>query len=295
MAEEKQAAEDVAAALKLANEKKIREELIAQLIQRWKGQNQNKEITEEQKQEFERQADAQIAAAHPNAQPAAPLSKSQEALKEQLSKFSDVFQGGRFEFIGTAIKALGDFFVKLMPVFQSIMPMLKNIGPMFNRAAEGSKELSDATPMDVVNNLLEKGRLTAANAMLKEEELQLLNDMDKALGADKESEVFKEHTEKLTACRQELKTLEDDLEALTPLKKDETKKDDLKAHLEKIERDLKTIKGHYDTLQPLVAAAGDSLKSVSLVFDRMKPIIEAHQKLCEREAAALPKTVTPPV
>jgi len=32
-----------------------------------------------------------------------------------------------------------------------------------------------------------------------------------------------------------------------------------------------------------------------VIFERMKPIIEAHQKLCEREAAALPKTVTPPV
>jgi hypothetical protein len=30
-------------------------------------------------------------------------------LKEQISKFSSVFQGGRFEFIGTALQALGDF------------------------------------------------------------------------------------------------------------------------------------------------------------------------------------------
>src|SRR5437868_5566515 len=99
MAEEKKVVEDAAADLKLANEKKQRrEELIAQLMQAWRVQHPNDQVTAQEQQKFEKQADAQIAAAHPNAQPAARLSKSQEALKEQISKFSNVFQGGRFEF-----------------------------------------------------------------------------------------------------------------------------------------------------------------------------------------------------
>ena len=289
MAEEKQAAEDVAAALKLANEKKIREELIAQLIQRWKGQNQNKEITEEQKQEFERQADAQIAAAHPNAQPPAPLSKSQEALKEQLSKFSDVFQGGRFEFIGTAIKALGDFFVKLMPVFQSIMPQLKNLGGMFNPSHE---ETSD---MDVVNTLLDKGKLNLATEMLIEEEQKLLQEMKDAFEEDKDVQEFKDSQEKLMKYQKGLETLEKDLEVLTPLKKGGVE-GDLKGHLEKIKGGLEKINEHYRELMPILGTeTAGHLKSVPLVFDRMKPIIEAHQMLYDKEVAALPKTVTPPV
>jgi hypothetical protein len=91
-----------------------------------------------------------------------------------------------------------------------------------------------------------------------------------------------------------LKNIRGRFRSINALKKNETNKDDLKAHLEKIEQDLKTIKEHYATLEPLVAAAGDSLKSLPMIFERMKPIIEAHQKLCEREEAALPKTVAPP-
>ena len=91
-----------------------------------------------------------------------------------------------------------------------------------------------------------------------------------------------------------MKTLEKNLEALTPLKKPEARKDDLKTHLEKIERDLKTIKEHYAALEPVVKAAGDSLKNLPIIFERMKPIIEAHQILYDKEVAALPKTVAPP-
>ncbi len=303
MSPEAKAAEEQAAhEKKMAEEKRIAELVEARVKEmrreycRQQGRSVDDQLIPEKEDDFKDLARRQIAEeeAQAKAGPAAPLSKSQEVLKEQISKFSSVFQGGRFEFIGTALQALGDFLVKLMPVFQSIMPQLKNIAPMLNRAAGGSKEPSDATPMDDINDLLEKGRLTAANEILKEEELQLLNDMDKALDADKDAKVSQEHVETLNACRQELKTLEDHLEALTPLKKDETKKDDLKAHLEQIEQDLKKIKEHYETLEPLVAAAGDSLKSLPVIFERMKPIIEAHQKLCEREEAALPKAAAPP-
>lgn len=288
MAEEKQAAEDGAAALKLANEKKFREERFKQMKSAWLEQHPDGSFSAEEEASFYQKIDAEIKNAAA-AQPAAPLSKSQEALKEQLSKFSDVFQGGRFEFIGTAIKALGDFFVKLMPVFQSIMPQLKNLGGMFNPSHE---ETSD---MNVVNTLLDKGKLNLATQMLIEEEQKLLKEMKEAFEGDKEVKEFKDSKEKLMKYHKGLETLEKDLEVLTPLKKGEVE-GNLKEHLEKIERELTQINAHYRELMHILGTGtAGHLKSVPLVFDRMKPIIEAHQMLYDKEVAALPKTVTPPV
>lgn len=293
MAEEKQAAEDGAAALKLANEKKFREERFKQMKSAWLEQHPDGSFSAEEEASFYQKIDAEIKNAAA-AQPAAPLSKSQEALKEQLSKFSDVFQGGRFEFIGTAIKALGDFFVKLMPVFQSIMPQLKNIAPMLNRAAGGAEESFDEASVDVVKDLLGKGKLTEANAVLKEKELELLQEMKDAFEKDKDVQEFKNSQEKLMKYQKGLETLEKDLETLTPLKK-EGKEDDLKTHLEKIKDELEKIDGQYRDLMPILGTgAAGHLKSVPLVFDRMKPIIEAHQMLYDKEVAALPKTVASP-
>lgn len=294
MAEEKKVVEDAAAALKLANEKR-RAEFIEAQKQAWLLQNPGLELTPGQEYHIEQIVDAEMAKeAQTNAAPVEPLSKSQEALKEQISKFSSVFKGGRFEFVGIALEAAADFLIKLMPAFQSLLPMLKNIAPMLNRAAGGAEESFDETPVERVQGLADAGKLNDANELLQKEDLKLIKDMKKAFESDKEAQEFKNLKEDLTNYRRELKALEHDLEELTPLKQDGAKKVKLGQHLEKIEQGLKTIKEHYDTLEPLVAAAGDSLKSVSLVFDRMKPILEAHQKLFEREEAALPKAAAPP-
>lgn len=268
--------------------------LIAQLIAAWQADHIDQQITREKEEELARQADAQITReAQANAEPAPPLSDSPSIFKEAMSKVGNVFKGSRFEFIGTALEAFAGFFIKLMPVFQSIIPMIQNLGSMFNRPAAGSAGSSDETSMDDINNLLEKGKLNAANELLKEKELQLLDDMDEALESDKDAKAIQEHEGELTGCRQALKTLEDNLEALTPLKQRGADKGALKTHLEKIERDLKQITERYEILQPRVEAAADSLQSLPIIFERMKPILEAHQRLYDKEVEEVQRVVAP--
>ncbi len=293
--EDKKVLEDkVAEAKKAAEKKEADEKRIAELVaemRRQYCQQQGRPVDgttfiPEKEAEFRYLAEKKLAAeeAQAKAGPAVPLSEAQKTLKEKMSGLSDAFKGGRFEFIGVALEAVTDFFVKLMPTLQSFLPMLKNIAPVFNREAAGY-----GTPSEMVNTLLEEGRLNAATEVVKEEELQLIQDMEKVFEDNKEVKAFKDQQARLTQCREDLRKLETDLEKLTPLKKDPAKKEELKACLEQIEADLKQIRAHYVALAPFVKAAGDSLKSLPMIFARMEPILEANQALLDKEVAALPK------
>lgn len=293
MTPEAKAAAEAAVALKLANEKKFREERFNQLKVTWLAEPEHagKILPPEEVMRFHQRIEAEIKSAA-NVQPAEPLSESQKALKEQMSKFSSAFKGSRFPFIGTGLEAAVDFFIKLMPAFQAIIPMIQNVSAMFNPSAArvaGSHE----TPLERVKGLVEAGNLDGANDVLQREDLKLIHDMEKAFESDKDVKEFKENEVELKGCYRELKTLENDLERLATLKLADDK-NAVAAQLATIQAELKGMREHHATLSGVVTAAGESLKNLPIIFQSMGSILEATQKLCDKEVAGLARPAAPP-
>ena len=122
--------------------------------------------------------------------------------------------------------------------------------------------------------------------VLIEQDKALLQDMKKVFEVDKDIPVFKECQEKLEQYRKEFETLEQDLEALSTLKKNETKNETLKSHLEKIKGDLEQVDRDYDELMPILGK-GKPLQNILFVFKSMKPVLETHHQIYNQEVAKL--------
>lgn len=287
-----------AAADKAAAELKQLNELIVQLKIQWQLDHgaQNFSATEELM--FTEKAKAQLATeakqateakALADADAAVPLSDTEKALKRAVSKAGAAFKGSRFEFVGAVFEKGVEFLIKLMPAFKAIIPMIQNVSTMFNPAAAGANK----TPVERVKGLVDAGNLEDANDLLQREDLKLIHDMEKAFESDQDVQEFQEHEEQLKGCCQELKTLENNLERLATLKLADDKTA-VAAQLETIRTELKEMREHHATLSDVVTAAGDSLKNLPIIFQSMGSILEATQKLCDKEVAELPRPAAPP-
>ncbi len=271
---EHKAAEDLK---KVAEEKAVqRKRLIEEKIAAWLASNgASPVISALEKQKIEREVDTAMAKEE-RAAAIAKLTGSEKTLKEAVSKISDSLAGGRFSFVATILDKVADLVIQLIPALKSLGPVIQNLRDTFN-----PNKIEKNHAMELVN----EGKLEGASALLQQEELQLLKDMDQALqDVENVNGLENDPVGKLKEHRAEFATLEQHLEELAPLKSDKNKKDDLKALLETIRGDLKNISEHHATLKSVVEAADGSLKSLPVIFKRMEPILAAHEALYKKEA-----------
>ena len=209
-------------------------------------------------------------------EPAEPLAM----LQKKISNLGGFFQGGRFEFVGTLLKGLGDFLVNLMPVFQSIIPQIKKIGEMFNNTPEKPKKLKEPEQgekifeIDEVKNLVKKGELQEAQKILITEEKNLLEEMNHLL-KEKHSDEFQQY-------KKDFEKLEEDLAGIHFVNQEAPEKEPVQAvlqeKLKKIQEEFNKVTTHYAVNNP---PKGEH--SFRAILKRSQPIIEAHQLLFKEE------------
>lgn len=257
--------------LKKAAEEKAaeRKRLIEERIATWSASNGNQTISSIEKSKIEKAVDLEIAKKERVAA-IAKLTGPEKTLKEAVSKISDSFAGGRFSFVGTILDKVADLIIQFMPALKSLGPVIQNLSDTFN-----PNKIEKNHVMELVN----EEKLEGASALLQQEELQLLQDMEKALETDKEAKVVKDSTE-FTTYHDEFKKLEEDLEALAGLK---AQQKDLTDLLNTIRGELKQITEHHAALKSVVETAGSTLKSLPVIFKRMEPILAAHEALYKKE------------